>query len=94
MAKKKTRRKKTRRYYKGQKVMTPWGKATVVGAVGVRRRKKSSTKRRRRNPVLGSLGRKDSGTTRSHKPLKVLEKRLSRLSKIVAARKKNPAKWK
>ncbi len=86
MAKKKTRRKKATSRKKWSKgVATPWGMAF--------RARKKATRRRRRSLALGTLGRKDSGTTKSHKPLKVLEKRLSRLTKIVAARKKNPKKW-
>lgn len=85
MAKKKTRRKKatSRKWSKG--VATPWGMAF--------RARKKATRRRRRSLALGTLGHRDSGTPKSHKPLRVLEKRLSRLTKIVAARKKNPKKW-
>lgn len=86
-----TRKKKTRRKKASKKSMWQAAvKASKRAVLGKRTRRK----RRARNPVLGTLGRKDSGTARSHKPLKVLEKRLSRLSKIVAARKKNPSKWK
>lgn len=85
MAKKKTRRKKATK-------KSMWEAAVKASKSAVLRKK---TRRKRvRNPILGTLGRENSGTAKSHKPLKVLEKRLSRLSKIVAARKKNPAKWK
>lgn len=80
MAKKKTRRKKS----------NPG--LALARAFGAKRAR--STKRKRRGASLGTLGRINSGTPKNHKPLRVLEKRLSRLTKIVAARKKNPSKWK
>ncbi len=79
MAKKKTR-KKTAKKMAGI-VTGGWGR-------GLKKKRRS-----KRNLALGTLGRKGSGTAKSHKPLGVLEKRLSRLSKIVAERKKNPKKW-
>lgn len=89
MAKKKTRRKKaTRKTRKGQW----WGPGAGLMAAAKKAARKAK-KGRRRGPSRGTLGRINSGTPKSHKPLKVLEKRLSRLTKIVAARKKNPKKW-
>jgi len=85
MAKKKTRRKKASKKSMWEAAVKQ-SKRAVLG--------KRTRRKRRMRLNLGTLGRKDSGTTKSHKPLKVLEKRLSRLSKIVAARKKNPSKWK
>lgn len=87
MAKKKTRKKTSKKATK---------KSMFAAAVKDARKAVFGKKRRskRRGFSLGTLGRKDSGTAKSHKPLKVLEKRLSRLTKIVAARKKNPSKWK
>lgn len=87
MAKKKRSRKKASKAPK-------WAVGPGVGAAVAHPEllRKRRTKRRRR-PVLGSLGRKDSGTVKSHKPLKVLKIRLQRLNKIVAARSKNPKKW-
>jgi hypothetical protein len=91
MAKRKTKRKKaskkvkpTIKWFEGG-VMTPWGLAKPA--------KKARRKTVRRGPVLGTLGRKDSGTAKSHKPLEVLEDRLKRLSSIVATRRKDRKKW-
>lgn len=83
MAKKKTRRKKASKKSMWEAAVKQ-SKRAVLG----------KRTRRKRRYSLGTLGRINSGTPRNHKPLKVLEKRLSRLSKIVAARKKNPSKWK
>lgn len=60
-----------------------------------RPRKKAGKKKARRKvgENLGTLGRKNSGTSKSHKPLAVLEKRLVRLSAIVAKRQKSPKAW-
>lgn len=93
MAKKKTRRKKaTGKHTGGWGKKVSWGRrGGLVKVAGAARKK--ATRRRRRSLALGTLGHRDSGTPKSHKPLKVLEKRLSRLTKIVAARKKNPKKW-
>lgn len=86
MAKKKTRRKKTTKKW-------GWGPGPGASLMAAAKKARKKATRRRRRPVLGTLGRQDSGTPKSHKPLRVLEKRLSRLTKIVAARKKNPKKW-
>ena len=84
MAKKKTRRKKASKKSMWEAAVKE-SKRAVLG---------KRTRRKRRSYALGTLGRINSGTPKSHKPLKVLEKRLSRLSKIVATRRKNPSKWK
>lgn len=84
MAKKKTRRKKASKKSMWEAAVEE-SKRAVLG---------KRTRRKRRAFSLGTLGRKNSGTPKSHKPLKVLEKRLTRLAGIVAARRKNPSKWK
>lgn len=89
MAKKKTRQKKATK----KKQRQLWGPAAGLMAAAKKAAKAAKRTRRRRGPVLGTLGREDSGTPKSHKPLWVLEKRLSRLSKIVATRKKDSKKW-
>ena len=94
MAKKKTRRKKaTGKHTGGWGKKVSWGRRGGLAKAAGAARKKKATRRRRRSLALGTLGHRDSGTPKSHKPLRVLEKRLSRLTKIVAARKKNPKKW-
>lgn len=86
MAKKKTRKKTTKK-------VKNWGPGPGARLMAASKKARKKATRRRRSLALGTLGHRDSGTPKSHKPLKVLEKRLSRLTKIVAARKKNPKKW-
>lgn len=61
-----------------------------------RRAKKSAKRSAKRTTTKrhAKHGAKRRANGHGHVPLKVLERRLSKLEKVVAARRKNPSRWK